>query len=374
MYEGGGSRLLFDIGGDTYGRFPHWSPEMHDLDAVFITHAHHDHIGGLFHLFDELEYQGRWYADPVTIACTRLALEDSRRLLEGGDRLSASGKRLVDHVMNRAVPLSAGKAVAVGNVAVTGYRAGHVIGSLQYLVETYAGGILRRVLISGDINPAVSLSVPALTLPPAALCEQVDALVVEGTNALRVDDPIVGGVGARHELLTLLDRQERWPVLLPAMSLGRAQEIIAALANTRWRVGVFGLAARMTEAMGITLPSNVSLVASKWRDTARGEFDVLVASAGSLQGGPARFFQQDSGWDPPIIFTGYLFPGTPGFALADRYPRVRFSGHASAESWREYCAVFPNATRFLVHYPGAEAPAKASGFVIPRANRTYQLG
>jgi glyoxylase-like metal-dependent hydrolase (beta-lactamase superfamily II) len=374
MVEGGGRRILVDFGSDQFGRHPNWSPELHDLDGLFITHAHHDHIGGLFHLYEDLGYQGDWFADPITIACTRLALEDARRLQEGGERLSAAGKALVSRVMDGAVPLRDGETATLGEVTVTGHAAGHVMGSLQFLVQSSAPGRPRSVMVSGDVNPVASLSVPPLTWPSAVRREQVDALVVEGTNALRPDDPVIAGESARMALWAALDAQPRHPILLPVMSLGRAQEVIAALGGTRWRVGVFGLAAKMTAAMAMPVPPNVSLVTSQWRDTARGDFDVLVASAGSLQGGPARFFHAESGWNPPVVFTGYLFPGTPAHALAESCARVRFSGHASADAWQGYCDAFPNASRFLVHYPGPPAPAEAMGFVIPRADRSYVVG
>src|SRR5690606_18185949 len=104
----------------------------------------------------------------------------------------------------------------------------------------------------------------------------------------------------------------------------------------------------------------------------RERYDVLVASAGCLQGGPSRYFWGESGWNLPVILTGYLFPGTPAHAHAAEWPVVRFSGHASKRAWGEYVGRFPQARKVLVHYPGARRDGEAAGFLLPRVARVYE--
>jgi Cft2 family RNA processing exonuclease len=370
IYEGAGVRLAFDMGGDQYGRVPAWSPTLQDLDALFVSHAHHDHIGGLFYLYGELGFSGGWYAHPVTIACAELALRDSLALRsnderEGTDLLDPA---ILDRIISHARPLPAGQSVSIGGVRVHSLDAGHVRGSLQFVVEATAEGRPHRTLVSGDINPANSLSVPPLQYPSGL---SIDCLVVEGTNVFR-DESIVDGSTGAAALRALISAQASWPVLLPVMGLGRAQEIIAALSETPWRVGVFGLAAKMTRASGLPVPSNVVLDLRSAREVRRRDYDVLVATAGCLQGGPSRYFWAESGWMPATILTGYLFPGTPAHAHEKEFHQVRFSGHASFEGWREYVAHFPEAKRFLVHYPGSRARAEEAGFTVPRIGRVYE--
>ena len=374
LYEGGGARLLIDMGGDSFGRVPAWCPPFEDLDAVLVTHAHQDHIGGLPFLHGELGYHGPWYAHETTIACTELALKDSLELQ--AQRQSDTGRDtdgILARVMSGAMSLVPRAPVSLKGVRVTGFEAGHVRGSLQYLLEVEVAGKVHRTLVSGDINPSRSLSVEQLCYPDDRVCQSLDVLVVEGTNALR-DEEIVNAEQGARELGEALAREVRRPILVPVMSLGRAQEVIAVLGGTGWRVGVFGLAARMTRATGLPLPANVTLEARGAARIARDRYDVLVASAGCLQGGPSRYFWEESGWDPPVILTGYLFPGTPAHARAVPFPRVRFSGHASAAAWSEYVDRFPNATRYLVHYPGDHRRAVTAGFIVPRADRVYESG
>jgi ribonuclease BN (tRNA processing enzyme) len=368
LYEGAGVRIAVDMGGDPYGRLPAWTPALEDLDAVLITHAHQDHIAALPHLYGELGYTGVWYATKTTIACAVLALKDGAKLQAERRERTVADAQIVDRVISCARAMDMGVPFDIGPVRITALEAGHVRGSAQYLIEAPRGDAMHRTLVSGDINPGVTLSVEPLRYPQVP----IDVLVAEGTNALR-DEVILDGAAAGAALRAAIHDEPRRPVLLPVMSLGRAQEVVAALAETPWRVGVFGLAARMTGASGLPVPSNVTLETQSAGRIEADEYDVLIASAGGLQGGPSRIFWAERGWEPPVILTGHLFVGTPAHALASRYPLVRFSGHASAKQWAKYVAKVGAGVTFLVHYPGESAAARAAGLVVPRSDRAYAL-
>lgn len=372
LYEGAGRRVAVDFGGIDHNRLPSWTPEILDLDAVLITHAHHDHIGGLLALYEQFGYRGPWYASAVTIRCVELAVEDSLKLQQVVDSDAARDESRLQELMDAATPIPNSGVFDVGDLRVHAFPSGHVPGSVQFLFEAKTGSGTHRTMVSGDINPGRCLSVEGLELPSASVRALIDVLVVEGTNAYRAD-AIVDGPTGGEALRAEIRAQVRRPVLVPTMSLGRAQEVIAALGETEWRVGVYGLAARMTAAIGAPLPSNITLVSTRAKRTRRDEYDVLIASAGCLQGGPSKWFWESSTWDPPVILTGYLFPGTPAHARQHEFPIVRFSGHASSADWRSYVSAFPVAERFLVHYPGLREAARSDGFTVPRPGRIYEF-
>jgi Cft2 family RNA processing exonuclease len=165
-----------------------WLDPLRSRSVAVISHAHSDHSR----------------RHELTIAT-----EPTHRLLA---QRRQSGKR--------ALVLPYGRAEQVGQASVTLYPAGHVLGSAQALVER--GG--HRLLYSGDLKLGASLTAEAAQTPHA------DTLVVESTYGRpQYCFPPQQEVWERMVVFCrdVLSRGET-PVLY-AYSLGKAQEILAAL-------------------------------------------------------------------------------------------------------------------------------------------------
>ncbi|SEH15104.1 hypothetical protein SAMN04487967_1922 [Natronorubrum sediminis] len=213
--------------GDAFPDFRGLEPES--VDAVFLTHAHIDHCGGL----PVLEARGLLADDapvvatPPTVDLATTLLEDSlkihRRETARTKRNQEFTRRDLDEIFDRfeAVDYGGGTLEAVADSVVQDPivfqfgNAAHLLGSAWLALQT--GGY--RVVFSGDIGDRAS-HLPDLAPPP-----QADLLLLESTY------------GATHSHTAFRDAQStiyetveralnnHEPVLIPTFAVGRAQTL-----------------------------------------------------------------------------------------------------------------------------------------------------
>ncbi|CAB9498226.1 Ribonuclease Z [Seminavis robusta] len=168
-----GVKLLFDIGrGAVTNLSKKWNFGTKDIDAIFITHIHSDHVNDL-----SIFLQNLWHfnGNPVDIVCAQDALVTA----SDGSSRTMSCQQLIEHIDD---PFTASGEIAQrkaenparnpegpsglantilfppaeepelvwesGDVQVKAIRTNHVGGSAAYRVDTPAGS----VVISGDAS------------------------------------------------------------------------------------------------------------------------------------------------------------------------------------------------------------------------------
>lgn len=197
--------------------------EAATLDAVILTHAHLDHCGRLPLLWRN-GYRGRIYATPATRDLAELIMTDAANIMlheaEDDEREPLYLAADVAAVMSLFEPIEYETPTEIlDGVTLTGYEAGHILGSASFVVEVEG----KKIAFSGDIgNDPVPILRPYVS-PPAA-----DVVVMETTYGNRLHE---SGHDRKAKLRSVIRQaaDRKGTLLIPAFSLERTQEILYEL-------------------------------------------------------------------------------------------------------------------------------------------------
>jgi metallo-beta-lactamase family protein len=195
-----------------------WPINPAEVDFIFLTHAHIDHIGLLPTLIRK-GFGGEILGSEATISLMRPMLEDAM----GFDTMRASEREKVARRMeDLAWGFEFGEVFDLGNDVVFELgRAGHILGSCFIRLEDRREG--SSIVFSGDLG---NCDTPILNDPESA--GRADVLFLESTYG----DRLHGDRTHRMDRLAdVLDRSlsDGGKVFIPAFSLGRTQEILYEL-------------------------------------------------------------------------------------------------------------------------------------------------
>lgn len=188
-----------------------------DIDALFITHAHIDHVGRIPKLVHD-GFKGRIISTAPTRDLARLLLEDTMRLeqREEGPLFTIEDLDSTSELWE-VVPYY--KELNVNGVAVTLHNAGHILGSS--FIEFRAEG--KKILFTGDLG-----NVPSVLLPPPDAPGDVDYLIIESAYGNRVhesaDDRIMQLERAIEDVSS-----RGGTLMVPAFATERTQDLLHVL-------------------------------------------------------------------------------------------------------------------------------------------------
>ncbi len=323
LIESNGRGLLLDYGVnfDEMDRpiFPeHVRPR--DLDGVVLTHSHLDHVGASPVLF--ISVAPKLIATPVTLDVSKLLLYDMIKL--NGPFLPYD-EQTVDDMLEQAEAVPYNVEVEVGSFAVKLLYNGHIPGSAAVLVE--ADG--RRILYTSDMN-----TIETKLMEPARLKGvKADVVVIESTYG-DTNHPPRRETEDRFYKAVLEVVEAGGTVLVPAFSVSRGQEILALLAERGFEYPVWydGMVRQVADIYAsnpsyLKDPSLLRKALSEYR-MVRGWSDrrrafkkpgVIVASSGTLKGGPSLYYLKKMAMNPKnaVFLVSFQPPGTPGRSLLE---------------------------------------------------------
>lgn len=405
-----------------------------EIDAVFISHAHQDHIGSL-PVLTRRQPQTKVFLTPATARLTEIMLHNSVNVMSRQrDELALGSYPLFTH-READQSRELWHEVGVGQRwSIDGERLG-ANGSEMSFELFYAGHILgatgilfrngdQKVFYTGDVN----FLDQTLQRRAAFPIEPLDVLIIETTRGDRALRPGHSRAAEENRFLQcVLDAFDRGgSVLIPVFALGKTQEMLALLHRFRSSgaleapIYIGGLSTKITIVYdqlasnsqlslgGLQLLGTLSPFVLNGRDVATTQVQrnrLYVLSSGMMTEHTlsnqmaARFVDRP---EQSIFFVGYADPDSPAGKLkvaedgallqmeqgGSRLPvlctreEFDFSGHAPRELLLDYIVKTTPKKVILVHgdppsldwFKDAIATAlPACQVIIPEPDREYEL-
>ncbi len=355
--EADGKKILVDCGltqGLKMADDINWDPfpyNSKEIDILFITHAHVDHLGRVPKLISE-GFRGNIYSTEPTRHLAGPMLEDTSGILSKNTDLHLD-KIYSPENLKLALSLWQGftynhKIKITDNLEATFFNAGHILGSAMVLF-TYNG---KRILFTGDLGNS-----PSMLLPDTEKVPNVDYLIMESVYGDRNHE----SRDDRRKFLeeTIEDNYKRkGTLIIPTFSLERSQELLfelnALVENNRIPVmPIFldsPLAIRLTEVFKqyknyFNENAQKAMKSDKYlfdfpglHNTLKSEESrlignvpnpkIVIAGSGMSTGGRIVHHERHYLPDPnnTLLLIGYQTVGSPGRLIQEGVKTLRITG------------------------------------------------
>ncbi len=349
-------RFLLDAGFKIHGNeplLPTSVADISDIDAVFVTHSHMDHIGALPY-FHHYGLSAPLFMTGITRNLSKIMLEDSFHLELLRHHHPAYTSIDLNSVLKESQKIKYYHLMKYKDVEFEYIPSGHIPGSSMILFKIEG----KTILYSGDIQTDDSHLIHGVNFDFLKK-HKVDFLILESTYGNRERK------NRKTEEKKLLDEIEYslskgGSVLLPSFAIGRAQEIIMMVAQRNFNVPIYldGMAKKVADVLiakdlhirnSDLLKESLSKVRyvrnPKERKKILHKQCIIVTTSGMVSGGPVieylkHFWHNEN---DAILLSGFQAEGTNGRMLLDhggcyidghyinfksRIKKFDFSGHA----------------------------------------------
>lgn len=198
--------------------------DLTNIDALFVTHSHIDHVGRIPKLVKD-GYKGPIYSTPPTMDLAEAMLLDSLGVLT--KEAKHTGKEPfynetdVANAMKQWKSVKYGEKFNIGPIGITLRDAGHVLGSAM-IEFTYNG---KKILFTGDLGNS-----PAPLLKNTEIVTDINVLLVESVYGDRNHEPKEERKRKLEEVIEDT-MKKKGTLMIPAFSLERTQEILYEIEN-----------------------------------------------------------------------------------------------------------------------------------------------
>lgn len=353
------TRILVDCGLEQGSRFCESSNNQpfpynpSDIDALFLTHAHIDHIGLLPKLVKE-GFRGVVYTTEATADLIPVMLDDGASIMlreakQCGEEAPYT-KADVEQSLGYLSKTQYKKELSIADgISAKLYNAGHILGSATVFLNIQG----TTLLFSGDLGRTPGILVPDTDIPE----EGIDYLITESVYGNRVHESLEESEAALLQAITRITKK-KGTLLVPSFSLERTQIILATIDRF--------IKEKLIEAIPVFLDSPLAIEVTEvyknnhayLRDSIQTQIQqgddpfsfpslrltyskedskevdetpppkIIIAGAGMSHGGRVRNHEKtylpDS--NSELLLVGYQVPGSLGRRLQDGTKAVTIDG------------------------------------------------
>lgn len=316
-------------------------PRVEDIKAIFLSHAHLDHAGGL-PLVEHMNLDCPIFCTKQTFAIAKILLKDSYKIERIRNLHPAYDKIDLKEVQKDTRYVDFDKWYNFGDLKFIYLNAGHIPGSAMILFEVEG----KRLLYTGDFNARESLLMHSNFDSPE-LSKKIDILITESTYGY-TDLPDREELEKKMMASIKETIDAGGSVLVPVFALGRAQEALIMLAKNNCGANVYmdGLCKKITRSI---IDSKSKYVANagvldkafnekthwigsdKKRKDAIKNGGIFITTSGMLQGGPVMHYLKQMWHDEKnkIMLMGFQCKRTNGRNLLDE-------GFVYIDGWKTF--------------------------------------
>ena len=356
LVEGGGKKFLIDCGliqGSDVDDELNWDDFSYnpaEIDFLFITHAHIDHIGRIPKLIND-GFRGKIFSVLPTKDITLYMLEDMANLVSRDTKHDLSKVYTTENIkkaMDMWKGLSYGEKIDEGDFSFSFKDAGHILGS--GMLEIIYNG--KKIIFTGDLGNS-----PSPLLPDTEKITDVDYLIMESVYGDR-DHENRNERKKKLEQIIKDNYKRKGVLVIPTFSLERTQELLYEINslvenNIVPAVPVFldsPLSIKLTEIYlrsdkffnktaqdliksGDNLFDFPGLIKTPETEDSKDILKVpspkiIIAGSGMSNGG--RVLHHEKNYLPDkkniLLLTGYQTMGTMGRMIQDGAKKVRIMG------------------------------------------------
>jgi len=230
--------LFQGMGEETLGLNSHFGFNPHEVDYVFLSHAHIDHSGLLPKLYKE-GFRGQVYCTTATKELCEIMLPDSAHIQEQdvayvNKRKRRHGKKEIEalydlhdtvEVLKQFYPVPYDREVSVSdNLKLLFTDNGHILGSAGVTVKYFEDSRWKTLFFTGDIG---RYGTPLLKDPHSFA--QADYIICESTYGNRQHESVEAAGQTIMNAVIDTVAKKKGKLIIPAFSLGRTQEVVFTL-------------------------------------------------------------------------------------------------------------------------------------------------